>query len=152
VVGKPIHLDDGCRNPLARAISCKVRAWVVEKLVPLVREKGSGSVGQLGIIDVPYGGCGAKKRHNPQDHGGGSSSGGRHVVGEVHDKGISDRPVKREGVITEGGGDGDTFKCRRKGGGGGKRFFLYMIALRASGRKQGQCRPRLGGWHLHGSW
>ncbi len=30
-------------------------------------------------------------------------------------------------------------------------FFFGIIALRARGRKQGQCRPRLRGRHLHGS-
>jgi hypothetical protein len=43
VVRKPIHVNDGCRDPLICAISCKVRAWVVENLVPLVGEKGRGS-------------------------------------------------------------------------------------------------------------
>ena len=30
-------------------------------------------------------------------------------------------------------------------------FFFDVIALRARGRKQGQCRPPSGGRHLHGS-
>ena len=40
---------------------------------------------------------------------------------------------------------------RREGGGEGFSFYFGIIALRTRGRKQGQCRPRLRGRHLHGS-
>jgi hypothetical protein len=42
VVGKLIHVNDGCCDSPIRAIICEVRAWVMENLVPLVGEKGRG--------------------------------------------------------------------------------------------------------------
>ena len=62
----------------------------------------------------------------------------------------------RRGVMEAGGGgaeperkekptknSAEAWRKRKLG------FFLY--ALRARGRKRGQCRPRRRGWHLHGS-
>jgi hypothetical protein len=40
-------------------------------------------------------------------------------------------------------------KRRREGGSEGFSFTVGIIALRARGRKQGQCRPQLWGRHLH---
>ncbi len=55
-----------------------------------------------------------------------------------------------EGNVTESGDEGDPLIAKERGE---ALFFLsYMIVLHARGRKQGQCHPRLGGRHLHGSW
>ncbi len=49
----------------------------------------------------------------------------------------------KEAPVSEDGGDPTQIPKEA--------FFLLMIALRARGRKQGQCRPRLRGRHRHGS-
>jgi hypothetical protein len=114
VVGKPIHIDDGRRDPLILAISRKVRAWVKKYLMPLVGEECGGGrkqtsitiAGRIRVVNVPYGGQGAWERHNLQNHGGGSGVERRRVVGEVHGKGnLMHR--NWEGNVTEGGDDGD---------------------------------------------
>ncbi len=114
MVGKPIHVNDGCHDPPILAISCKVWAWVKKHLMPLVGEECKGSckqtsitiAGRIGVVNVPYGGQGAWERHNPQNHGGGSGVECRHVIGEVHGKGnLTHR--NWEGDVTEGGNNGD---------------------------------------------
>jgi hypothetical protein len=102
--------------------------------------------GGIGVVNVPYGGQEAWERHNPQNHEGGSGVERRRVIGEVHGKGNL-MHQNWEGNVTEGSNDGDPLIANA-----GEAFFLYIIALRARGRKQGQCRPRLRGRHLHGSW
>ncbi len=100
MVGKPIHINDGCRDPPILAINCKVWAWVMKYLMPLVGEESRGGrkqtsitiAGGIRVVNVPYGGHGARERHNPQNHGGGSSNGCQHVVREVHGKGNSMQP------------------------------------------------------------
>jgi hypothetical protein len=51
-----------------------------------------------------------------------------------------------EGNATEGHDNGDPLIADEE------EAFFIIIALRARGRKQGQCRLRLRGRHLHGSW
>ncbi len=114
MVGKPIHVDYGCRDPPILAISREVRAWVKKYLMPLVGEECGGGrkqtsitiAGRIGVVNVPYGGQGAWERHNPQNHWGGSGVERRCVVGEVHGEGNSTHR-NREGDVTEGGDDGD---------------------------------------------
>jgi hypothetical protein len=101
--------------------------------------------GGIGVINVPYGGQGAWERHNPQNQGGGSGVECRCIVGEVHGEGNLTHQNWEDDVI-EGGNDGDPSINDA-----GEAFF-YIIVLRARGRKQGQCRLWLRGWHLHGSW
>jgi hypothetical protein len=43
MVGEPVHVDDGLRNPPSPAICHKVRAWVKEDLMPLMGEESGGS-------------------------------------------------------------------------------------------------------------
>ncbi len=43
MVGKPVHVDDGRRNPPSPAIGREVRAWVKEDLMPLMGEESGGS-------------------------------------------------------------------------------------------------------------
>ncbi len=114
MVGKPIHVDDGRRDPLILAISREVWAWVKKYLMPLVDEERRAGrkqtsitiVGGIRVVNVPYGGQGAWGRHNPQNHGGGSGVERRHVFGEVHGKGnLTHR--NWEGNVTEGGDDSD---------------------------------------------
>ncbi len=50
----------------------------------------------------------------------------------------------KEAAVSEDGGDPTQIPKEMI-------FFFWMIALRARGRKQGQCRLRLKGWHHHGS-
>jgi hypothetical protein len=127
VVGKPIHVDDGRRDPPILAISCEVRAWVKKYLMPLVGEECGGGrkqtsitiAGRIGVVNVPYGGQGAWERHNPQNHGGGSGVERRCVVGKVHgEENLTHR--NWEGHVTEGSDDGDPLIDDAGGA-----FFLY---------------------------
>ena len=63
VVGKPVHVDDGRRNPPSPAIGREVRAWVKEDLMPLMGKESGGSrqqppvaiAGGSGVVDVADG-------------------------------------------------------------------------------------------------
>jgi hypothetical protein len=55
------------------------------------------------------------------------------------------------GVGLEGGRQGGNAEAYNAGEQEADNLFFDMIALRARGRKQGQCRPQSRGWHLHGS-
>jgi hypothetical protein len=153
MVGKPIHINDGCRDPPILAIGREVRAWVKKYLMTLVGEECGGGrkqtsitiAGGIGVVNVPYGGQGAWERHNPQNHRGGSGVERRCIIGEVHGMGNL-MHWNWEGDVTEGGNDGDPLIDNAGEG------FFFIIALCARGRKQGQCRPQLRGRHLHGSW
>jgi len=64
MVGKPVHVDDGLRDPPSPAIGREVRAWVEEDLMPLMgKESGGGRqqppiaiAGGSGVVDVADGG------------------------------------------------------------------------------------------------
>jgi hypothetical protein len=142
VVRKPIHVDDGCYDPPILAISCKVWAWVMKYLMPLVgKERGGGRkqtsitvTGGIGVVNVPYGGQGAWERHNLQNNGGGSGIEHRHIGGEVHGKGNS-MHRNWEGDVTEGGNDGDPLIADE----GEAFFFVYNRAPRE--RKEARTMP-----------
>jgi len=63
MVGKPVHVDDGLRNPPSPAIGHEVRAWVKEDLMPLMGKERGGSrqqppvaiTGRGGVVDVADG-------------------------------------------------------------------------------------------------
>ena len=60
MVGKPVHVDDGLRNPPSPAIGREVRAWVKEDMMPLMGKESGGSrqqppvaiAGGSGVVDV----------------------------------------------------------------------------------------------------
>jgi hypothetical protein len=141
MVGKPIHVDDGCHDPPILAISCKVRGWVKKYLMSLVGEERGGSrkqtsitiAGRIGVVNVPYGGQGAWERHNPQNHGGGSGVEHRGVIGEVHGKGNS-MHQNWEGNVTEGSNNGELFADAVE-----DFFFIYNCAPRK--RKEAGTMP-----------
>jgi len=63
MVGKPVHFDDGLRNPPSPAIGREVRAWVKEDMMPLMGKESGGSrqqspvaiAGGSGVVDVANG-------------------------------------------------------------------------------------------------
>ena len=93
MVRKPVHVDDGLRDPPSPAIGREVRAWVKEDLMPLMGEESGGSrqqppvavAGGSGVVDVPDWSLRAKKRHNPQNHRGGRGDGSGRDVWRVHE-------------------------------------------------------------------
>ncbi len=64
---------------------------------------------------------------------------------------MRETPCRRnlEGDVSEGYDNGDPIIADEEEA---CFFFVGIIALRVRGRKQRQCRPRLWGRHLHGSW
>jgi hypothetical protein len=90
VVGKPIHVDDCCRDPPSPAICNKVQAWVKEDLMAVVSEESGGSRqqppirGRSGVINVTDRSQGAYKRHYPKNHRNGCSDERHVIIQRVH--------------------------------------------------------------------